>query len=134
MANGVEEQGRGWAAWRVSGLRQELDEADGEVLVRAAKALGVDPGAVRSQRFARRSIDARGRGRDLHFVCQVDLVVPEGARSPRLRRLIRSGKVSPTPRPEGLAVEGEPGARLVVVGAGPGGLFAALAGRSPVPR
>lgn len=128
MANGVEQQGRGWAAWRISGLRQELDEGDGDVLLRAARALGVEPGAVRSQRFARRSIDARGRGRDLHFVCQVDLVVPDGPRAPRLRRLIRSGKVSPAPAPEQLAVEGTPGARLVVVGAGPGGLFAALAG------
>lgn len=128
MANGVEQQGRGWASWRISGLRQELDEGDGEVLARAARALGIEPEAVRGQRFARRSIDARGRGRDLHFVCQVDLVVPDRPKTPRLRRLIRSGKVAATPSPEGLAVEGEPGSRLVVVGAGPGGLFAALAG------
>ena len=81
--------GRGWVAWRISGLRQELDEPDREVLDRAAKTVGVEPGDVRSQRFARRSVDARGRGRDLHFVCQVDLVVPDGPRSPRLRRLLR---------------------------------------------
>ncbi len=118
--------GRGWVAWRVSGLRQELDEPDREVLVRAARTVGVDPGDVRSQRFARRSVDARGRGRDLHFVCQVDLVVPDGPRGPKLRRLLRSGKVAATPAPGSLEVEGA-GGRLVVVGAGPGGLFAALA-------
>lgn len=128
MASGAEQGERGWAAWRVSGLRQELQEPDREVFAKAAKAVGAHPGAVKSHRFARRSIDARGRGRDLHFVCQVDLVVPAGPTPPRLRRLIRSGKVVSTPVPESLEVRGQAGRRLVVVGAGPGGLFAALAG------
>jgi len=126
MGREGDRKGRGWVAWRVSGLRQELDEPDREVLGRAAATVGVDPGDVRSQRFARRSVDARGRGRDLHFVCQVDLVVPDGPRGPRLRRLLRSGRVAATPVPESLEVEGG-GGRVVVVGAGPGGLFAALA-------
>ena len=89
MGREGDRKGRGWVAWRVSGLRQELDEPDQEVLARAARTVGVEPGDVRSQRFARRSVDARGRGRDLHFVCQVDLVVPEGPRGPKLRRLLR---------------------------------------------
>ncbi|MGD2017700.1 MAG: NAD(P)/FAD-dependent oxidoreductase [Planctomycetota bacterium] len=126
MGSAAEGKGRGWVTWRVSGLRQELEEPDGEVLVRAARSIGVDPAAVRGQRFARRSVDARGRGRDLHFVCQVDVVAPDGPRSPRLRRLLRSGRVAEAPPPEPLEVPG-PGGRVVVVGAGPGGLFAALA-------
>ena len=59
MGSAAERKGRGWVTWRVSGLRQELEEPDGEVLVRAARSIGVDPAAVRGQRFARRSVDAR---------------------------------------------------------------------------
>lgn len=115
--------------WRVSGLRQELDEPDRAVFERAARQIGLEPGQLRSARFARRSVDARGRGSDLHLVAQVDLVVPAGHRSRLLGKLRSSGRVRPAPPPETLGVAGGPGEGLHigVVGAGPGGLFAAHA-------
>lgn len=89
-------------------------------------------------RFSKRSVDARGRGSDLHFVCQIDLIGSRAARTKKLDRLIDSGRVREAPAAEGLGVIAKETAgdaahglrrpRLVVIGAGPGGLFAALAG------
>ncbi|MEM9803125.1 MAG: hypothetical protein AAGA20_22595, partial [Planctomycetota bacterium] len=76
MAPTMSKGGTAPAAWRVSGLRQEIDEPDERVFERAARAIGLELAACRSARFARRSLDARGRGRDLHFVCQVDVAGP----------------------------------------------------------
>ncbi|MEM9803379.1 MAG: FAD-dependent protein, partial [Planctomycetota bacterium] len=69
------------------------------------------------------------RGRDLHFVCQVDVAGPADASRPKLGRLLRSGKVREAPEAASLAVDPGPGGaeHVVVIGAGPGGFFAALA-------
>ncbi|QDV07453.1 tricarballylate dehydrogenase [Planctomycetes bacterium Poly30] len=121
--------------WRVSGLRQEVDEPDEAVLARAARQIGLDPGQLAFARLAKRSVDARGRGADLHFVVQVDLAGQGPIRSQKFERLRRSGKVREAPTAASLRVEsaGRPGGasggavpHVVVVGAGPGGLFAAL--------
>ncbi|MEM9382654.1 MAG: hypothetical protein AAGB93_22060, partial [Planctomycetota bacterium] len=123
----------GVVTWRVSGLRQEIDEPDHAVLDRATRSIGVDPEAAVAARFARRSVDARGRGRDLHFLCQVDVVAPRASGGKKLDRLLRSGRVKEAPARVGFALEEPLGHALgsaphvVVVGAGPGGLFAALA-------
>jgi uncharacterized FAD-dependent dehydrogenase len=80
--------------------------------------------------MAKRSVDARGRGADLHFVVAVDLGAKGAIRSKKFDRLKRSGKVREAPIPESFGVDAALGPgkapHVVVVGAGPGGLFAAL--------
>ena len=119
----------------MSGVRQEIDEPDRIAFERAAALIGTSLDAIDGARFAKRSVDARGRGADLHFVCQVDLVGAAPARSKTLDRLVKSGRVREAPSPERLGVvdarvatraSGGP-RHIVVIGAGPGGLFAALA-------
>ena len=116
--------------WRLSGLRQEVAEPDQDVLDRAARQIGLDPGELSFARMAKRSVDARGRGADLHFVVQVDLGVKRPMRSKKFDRLRRSGKVREAPTVAGFGTDVPLGPgrvpHLVVVGAGPGGLFAAL--------
>ncbi|MEZ6013730.1 MAG: NAD(P)/FAD-dependent oxidoreductase [Planctomycetota bacterium] len=121
--------------WRLSALVQDLDEPDASVRERAARELGLDPGELRGFRFARRSIDARRKRGGIHFVCQVDLVVEGARRTPRMARLMREGRVREAPAVGSLAAAptGRAGGgdrrrpEVVVLGAGPGGLFAALA-------
>ncbi|MEM8710617.1 MAG: FAD-dependent protein, partial [Planctomycetota bacterium] len=118
-------------AWRVGGLRQAIGEPDEAVLERAAARVGLSRAELKWCRLAKRSVDARGRGADLHFVVQVDLAAQEGRRSQKLDRLVKSGKVRPAPPVEGWAADvgawpGGAAPHVVVVGAGPGGLFAAL--------
>ncbi|MGK0481981.1 MAG: putative FAD-dependent dehydrogenase [Planctomycetota bacterium] len=117
--------------WRLSGLRQEVEEPDQAVLDRAARQIGLDPGQLAFARLSKRSVDARGRGADLHFVCQVDLASKDPIRSKKFERLQRSGKVRAAPAAASFRVDvgaaaSGPAPHVVVVGAGPGGLFAAL--------
>lgn len=123
--------GRPTRTVRLRDLEQGVLESDGSLRERACRAAGVDPGALRGFRIARRSVDARRRRGDLRFVCQVDLVLDARARSARLARLERSGRVVPAPTVGRLELERvDPArrrARAVVVGSGPGGVFAALA-------
>lgn len=126
MGRTAEDRAAGAPVWRVSGLRQELQEPDDAVFARARKRLGA-PGGARA-RFAKRSVDARGRGADLHFVCQVDVECDLGRPSKALSRDLSKGTVREAPPEEGLGdPASEGGGHVVVVGAGPGGLFAALA-------
>lgn len=119
------------AVWRLGGLRQEVGEPDDAVLERAAQRVGLTGDELAWCRLAKRSVDARGRGADLHFVVQVDLSAKEGRRSQKLDRLVRSGKVREAPAVEGWSADAGGwrdgrAPHVVVVGAGPGGLFAAL--------
>lgn len=108
-----------------------MGEPDGDVLARAAEAIGMDLEAASSGRLVKRSLDARGRGSDLHFICQVEITGPLGARSARIDRLVGSGRLTVAPAPESLSVDvaqgGASAPHVAVIGAGPGGLFAALA-------
>jgi len=112
-----------------------LDAGEDELRSTAAREVGLDPRALRGFRIARRALDARVRGgqRRFRWVCHVDLVVDAGKRSSLLERAIRAGRAKPAPeyaRIETSAVDASwrrPGVDpVVVVGAGPGGLFAAL--------
>ena len=99
----------------------------------AARALKVPVESLRTLRVVRRSVDAR---EDVHWVCTVEVQVDHEAsvlRHSRSRRVSRvtAGPVyaPPAPRPAAAVPP-------VVVGAGPGGLFAALtlamAGQRPI--
>ncbi len=122
--------------WRVRALPLGLDEQEGVLLARACDEAGLDPAEVRAMRLARKSVDARkqrGRRR-VRFVVHVDLDVDAG-RAARagdaFARALRAGRVALQHPAEGFEVEGAerpPGdERVVVVGSGPAGLFAALA-------
>jgi len=118
--------------WRVRGLELGLHEPEAVLRERAAGALGVPPGDVRSLRLARKSVDARQRRgvRRIHFVCHVDVELARPPRGAVFERSRRAGRVVERPAALPLAPERvDPGMRdaaVAVVGAGPAGLLAAL--------
>ncbi len=123
------------STWRVLDIELELGEPEELAAARAARSVGLDPARLRGARIARKALDARRRGgeRRLRFVCSVDLVADADVRSAALQRAVRAGRVRPAP--EVAALSGVPrhasweGASepVIVVGSGPGGLYAALA-------
>jgi hypothetical protein len=118
--------------WRVLNIEMRLDEPESVLRDRAASAVGIDPERVRGLRIARRSVDARRRGRTrrLRFIVHADLVVDASYHGALLDAAVRSGKVIEAPQAGSFLVAAQdavrsPG-RIVVVGAGPAGLYAAL--------
>ena len=116
-------------AYRLRDVTQELGEPDEVLLARALERVGLGRERLRGFRIARRALDARRQRGILRFVCHVDLVVDAGERAPRLRRLVKSGRVTEAPLVGELAPpvrhESLEGARVVVVGSGPAGALAA---------
>lgn len=116
--------------WRVLNIEMRLDEPERILLDRAARAAGIDPGRVRGCRIARRSVDARRHGgeRRLRFIVHADLIVDAGYTGVRFEAARRAGKVVEAPRAASFEVAHRPAApgRVVVVGSGPAGLYAAL--------
>ena len=92
---------------------------------RAAKALGVRPGALEELILVRQSIDARKK-QDVHYVYTVDVSLKSGEEQ-AVERAGKGSIVLVTPKfyrfPE---VKRRSGTMPVVVGMGPAGLFAAL--------
>src|SRR5262245_29988909 len=120
------------AIWRLRSLEVAVGEPEAAIRERACRELAIDPERLRSFRIARKSLDARRRGGEhrLKFVVHVDLAVDRSFRSAALAKAKKSGRVVPAPEPYEPKVErvhaslaGKP--RIVVVGAGPAGLFAA---------
>ena len=119
--------------WRLLGLESTVGEPERELFARARAAAGLTPDQVRGTRLAHRALDARVRGgeRRLRFVCHVDVIVDAGPVPAALRRLERRGKARRAPEVGSLEVPrrhpsfSEP-RRVVVVGSGPAGVFAAL--------
>jgi len=118
--------------WRVLNLEMRLDEAESVLRERAAAAAGIDPARLRGFRIARRSVDARRRGktRRLRFIVHADLVIDATYRGARFDAAVRSGKIVEAPRAGSFRVAGTEVGRLkgrvVVVGSGPAGIYAAL--------
>lgn len=120
-------------AQRIRALAVELAVDQPESMLRAAsaQAIGIEPELVRGLTIARRALDARRRGRRhaLRFVYHVDLELPAELASPALERALRAGRarrVAPPARfelPERDCVWAS--RRVVVVGSGPAGLYAA---------
>lgn len=117
-------------SWRVMNLDMGVGEPDRVLLSRAASAAGVDPAAVRAFRIARRSVDARRRGRTrrLRFVVHADLTLDSSYSGARFDAAVRAGRVVEAPQPGSFRVEAptRTDGRVVVVGSGPAGLYAAL--------
>ena len=121
--------------WRVLGLELALGEPEALVRRRACQAIGVDPARARGFRLVKKALDARRRGgeRQLKYVVHADVVVDSEFRSALLARAERSGTVVRAPAAASLSggrvhesARGPRRPRVAVVGAGPGGLFAAL--------
>lgn len=100
-------------------------EGDPEQLKkRAARALGVKPGALERMTVARQSVDARNKN-NVHYVFTVDVSLPDEERI--LRRAPGRNVSLYAPRLYRFpAVKRRPALPPVVVGMGPAGLFAAL--------
>ena len=118
--------------WRVLNLEMRPDEPESVLRDRAAEAAGIEPERVRGLRIARRSVDARrhGKTRRVRFIVHADLVVNSTHLGPLFDAAVRSGKVVEAPKAGSFLVAAQkprrPDARVVVVGAGPAGLYAAL--------
>jgi len=119
------------ATWRVLGLEQGVTEPEASFLERAAREIGADPAAVRGARIARKALDARRRdgAHRLRFVAHVDVTVAASFASARLTRALEARRVQAAPAPATARVAridpSAAGARVAIVGTGPGGLFAA---------
>ncbi len=110
-----------------------LTEPEEELRGRAAAVVGVPAHRLRGFRIARKSVDARRRGseRRLRFVVHADCVLDADFRSRRFLKAVKSGRITEVEESGSFLVAkvraGVRSARVVVVGAGPAGLYAALA-------
>jgi uncharacterized FAD-dependent dehydrogenase len=117
---------------RLSDIRLPLPEApehsQGELAAAAAARLGLAAQDVRTLRVARRSLDARKKNAAV-FLYSLDVDCGEPADEARILRSGLAGVSALEERPYRFPVAAPAGlgARPVVVGAGPCGLFAALA-------
>lgn len=109
---------------RVGNLNLPIDGDFEELRKRAAKALGVRPGALEDLEIVRQSIDARGRS-GVHYVYTVEVSLPG---EEAVVRNAPGKQVSLWERKEYVFPEVRRHSSLppVVVGMGPAGLFAAL--------
>ena len=116
----------------VSNLKLKPGESEALLQRKAAKALGIDPGRVRSLVIRKKSLDAR-RKPELWWIYTVGVTV-DGSEEKLAARCktasVVQEQVYPIPRLE------QPADRPVVIGFGPAGMFAALllamAGARPI--
>ena len=113
---------------RLSNLSVPLDMGEDELLALALQKARIAPADVRASRLSKRSVDARDRAR-VHFVCCLDLDVRGDEAAIAARSPWRQISVEEVPAPLDFTRvdRGAKGLRPLVVGAGPAGLFAALA-------
>jgi uncharacterized FAD-dependent dehydrogenase len=116
----------------IDGLRLEVGESEDALTAQAARHLGVDASAIAGLEIVRRALDAR-RKRDIHWVINVAVTLPDT----RLRERVVAAGLAHPPRTrakdsadreiiDGVAHGSSPSSSPpVVVGSGPGGLFAA---------
>jgi uncharacterized FAD-dependent dehydrogenase len=115
----------------VLNLPQGIGEPDAALAGRACEAAGLASDELLGFGIARRSVDARRHGsHSLRFVVHADITVQAGLESRAFERACRAGRVVEGPERRDLEVDSlHPSlvsGRVAVVGAGPGGLFAAL--------
>ena len=112
-------------------IELKADESESLLRARSAQSIGIGKEDITALRIARRSLDARrsGRRHDLRFVYHVDLTLAEGASRAAVDRALQSGRARSIPAAASFFVEDVDssvrGRRVVVVGAGPAGLYAA---------
>jgi uncharacterized protein len=105
---------------QIGGLKRALGEGEEVLRERAAKVLGLEPGAIAELELLKRSMDARKRP---VFIYQVEVELAPGV---RLKRLPDGVEEAPDPAlraPRQFTPRKKE--RIVVIGAGPAGLFCA---------
>lgn len=120
--------------YRITNLALGLDESEDLLRERACESAGIEASELRGMQVARKSLDARrtsGGGRRFQYIVHANLVIDAAAKSATFHQALRTGRLKPLAPAEQLALAKSeiPSLceRVVVVGAGPAGLFAALA-------
>jgi len=116
---------------RINNLNIGLDENDQAIQAYLCKQLGIREQQLLSWHIVRKAIDARKRG-DVHFVCSVECELADGANlkpSPQIKNQLQTDVVSrlDITKPQALIPTKHTSEHIIIVGAGPAGLFAALA-------
>ncbi|MBL4760949.1 MAG: FAD-dependent oxidoreductase [Mariprofundaceae bacterium] len=113
---------------RLSNIPVELDESETYLRLRIAKLLQLSSSAVTDINIVRRAIDARKRSA-VHFVCSIECHVKANINEmpilPPQAKIIEISSLS-VGKPEALNGS-KTGQHAIIIGAGPAGLFAALA-------
>ena len=110
---------------QISNIKLPVDGGEEELRRKAAKVLGVRPGAILALSLHRQSIDAR-RKTDVHLVCTVRATLNKEMEGAVLRRAPK-GVSAVADAPYALPALGRASTLPpVVAGMGPAGLFAAL--------
>ncbi len=113
---------------RIANVKAPLDLAPDGLVALAAHRLNLPVQSVLSARVAKKSVDARDK-RDVHFVLTLDVALRADEQRV-LRRLpsgVQASLLAPAKAVPSRRLASAPQPRPVVVGAGPAGLFAALA-------
>ena len=111
---------------RINNIKQPISEGDEALKIRIANLLGLEAKQVTNARVTRRALDARKR-QDVFFLLSAVAEVEDGAakrllerNNPHVEAFTATQEAELTPGTERLR------GRVVVVGLGPAGLFAAL--------
>lgn len=112
--------------YAITNFKVGLNDSETEIKNRLAEALGVKSTQIRSMVCARRAIDARKRSH-VHLVCTYEVELDHPLTAPAAGiHAIGESALSPV-APDIFSRKMSGAVRVVVVGAGPAGLFAALA-------
>lgn len=114
---------RSGSVLQIEGIKLTLEESEEALLEKAAAALRVPPGEIRALKILRRAVDARDGVRLVYTLRASVKREAQVLRRCRNKKVTQAEKLSyrlPAPVPA-------PAVPPVVVGAGPGGLFCALA-------
>ncbi|MDQ6996012.1 MAG: FAD-dependent oxidoreductase [Mariprofundus sp.] len=112
--------------YAVSNFKLELDEDEKAVSKRLIDLLGISPEQCIQTVCVRRAIDARKKSH-IHLVCtyEVELTVALTALPPQVRRIEHSALEPVSPEIFKQRIENK--SHVIIIGAGPAGLFSALA-------
>ena len=112
--------------YAVSNFKVALDENEKSVISRLIRHLGISSENLGSAVCARRALDARKKSH-IHYVCtyEVELTSELASLPPQVRLIANSSLKAVTP--EIFKQKSSGNSHVIIIGAGPAGLFAALA-------